>query len=126
MASDESTGAKAAPRGKMIEVATLKESGEAALVSYERDGHEERCTIPVDAIKDGMVAKSALDAGVQYGVDWARLMPTPEDYKRLLRDMGIWTLEDLRKFPNVAANGMGNIAPTVGKMIRALEAEEVN
>lgn len=81
----------------MTDIRIIKTKGQSALVEYTKSGKLERCTVPLDDIKDNTVSDYKLRMGIPYGVEWSKvvtLAATPEKLQQNLRQAGIWTAED--------------------------------
>ena len=80
----------------------IKTDGEASLVEFSQDGETRRSVVPC-----GLESNvEALEAGIQYGIDWQKLFEEVEpDYERLansFRNRGLWTFEDMLANPGKA------------------------
>ena len=82
-------------RARYLKVTVVTTEGEATAV--ERNGR--RVIVPTDEVRDGKVAKSVFDAGMQYGEEWEKAVTgNAIDADRLavaLRAEHIWTWRDL-------------------------------
>lgn len=96
-----------------MKVRIIEQQGQSALVQYEDGGTLHRRYIPAEEIKRGKVEDEVLEAGIQYGIEWAERLdlPTPVEVDRALKEKGIWTEEDLfakdRAIIRIATNLLG-------------------
>jgi hypothetical protein len=99
----------------MIPVKVVRRDGYSALIEW-RDQNKDlhRGFLPFDAVVDGeFCAQSELDMAISYGELWEKveLKASSEQLAQNLRNVGIWTKEDLRARPQEAT---GAIMATYG------------
>ena len=73
--------------------------GTTYLVEWQADGDLHRAYIPGELWSEAGVAEDVLAAGTPYGVAWETIIKinvSPQQVARMLRDSGIWTVEDFR------------------------------
>lgn len=91
-----------------MRVRIVERRGRAALVEWPDDaGRLRRAVVPGEIVVDNEVDVEVLDRGVEYGVPWEEIVGalevTPEHVAAELRRRGVWTTEDARRNPQVAA-----------------------
>jgi hypothetical protein len=92
-----------------MKVRTVRQSGEASLIEYERDDRSiGRVYVPTSLVTGEEIDPAVVEMGVPYGLPWEELLDqrvTPEARAAAdaLRRRGIWTGDDLRRNPNEAA-----------------------
>ena len=121
---DETVREEQRPRRvKLVAVKVVTVQQETALVEWADADDRRRVYVPVAAVVDGKVDRQDLDAGAQYGVRWEErvLLTTPETVAKRLRQLGIWTLADLRA--NAPLVKQEAKLFDVGALIRACEQE---
>ena len=100
-------------RVKKITVSVIRIQGESALVEWVVDGIIRRAYIPRDSISiDKKVEEDILSEGAPYGASWEKVkIPeiTADELAQALRRSGIWTVDDLRKNPNLALSAIQSI-----------------
>lgn len=83
-----------------MNVKIIRQNNITALVEYFDKGMPQRCFIPVSDIQDGKVSANALEDATPYGDDLAKgfkpFTVKSVDIIRLLREQGIFTLEELK------------------------------
>lgn len=97
---------------KQVKVRVIRRRGESALVEWLDGDQQNRVMIPVTAVVDGLVADDVLSAGVPYGVPWAELVQltaTAEKIQAELYRVGVWTVDDLRRNPQLALGAVQRI-----------------
>lgn len=101
--------------GEFAQVKIIRRSGTAALVGWVEDGNLRRATVPLSQIelddsKIGTVDKETLEMGIPYGVPWEEVIGeikiTPQIIANILRQHGIWTLEDAQNNPNAIVGAL--------------------
>lgn len=84
-----------------VKVRLIEQKGDSALVEWMEDGCPQRAYVPPKLIEGGEVDDEALGTA-PYGAPWAELIDlsgvTPEGIQKALREAGIWTPDDLRRF----------------------------
>lgn len=89
---------------EMIPVRIVKEDGMTVLAEYQDDETLRRCYLPFGLIEDGKVAASELEAALTYGFPFEEVIKpevTPERIAACLRKRGLWTIEDVKRQPNM-------------------------
>lgn len=97
---------------QQIAVRVVQRRGESALVEWLDGEQQIRATIPVTAVVDDLVAEDVLAAGIPYGVPWGELVQltaTPEAVQAELYRVGVWTVEDLRRNPQLALGALQRV-----------------
>lgn len=90
-------------RGK-TPVRVIASEGKSCLVEHISDGDVVRVYLPVEDVVDGKCSKSALNAGVPYGVPWEQVITSlPAELvvklATALRAKGFWTSRDIEIKP---------------------------
>jgi hypothetical protein len=86
------------PEQKPMKVTVIEVQKASALVEYKGKAGLKRVTIPATEIHAGAVDPAVLEAGIEYGVPFERLINIsvkPADYAEALHIAGIWTAEDV-------------------------------
>lgn len=82
-----------------VSVKIVRRNLNSVLVEWHQDEDFHRVTIPPEFIDgEGKCHSADLELGIPYGVpfeDFIVIKATPEKIARLLRNRGIWTVEDL-------------------------------
>ena len=110
---------------ELVEVYVMMKDRAAAIVRYrDKDGMLQASIIPSDKVADvniGQVAHIPVgvieNSGTEYGFDWAvaldEVVLTPDDFTQVLRDHGIWTIEDLLAKPNEGVAAFMSLAKSL-------------
>ena len=92
-----------------VAIKVIEQRGYAALVEWVADGAVNRSIVPNHLIIDGRCQAEELKRGIPYGVPWSALVElqvTPEAVEQALRNVGIWTAEDLFARPQAAVGAL--------------------
>ena len=112
----------------MVNVIAIKAVGNGTLVEWRSVDGLHRAVIPHGEIVSGRVRGEVLLAGIPYGVAWEDLdIPpvTAAEIAAALRQVGIWTLGDLRAKPSGAVTALQRVyAVTLAKLREAAEKYE--
>ena len=84
----------------MIKVSILERRGPSLIVEWGRDGRPYRAVVPTEAERDGYISDEVAENGIEYGLDYERLITvtvTPERLAAELRRRGYWTVADLER-----------------------------
>ncbi len=123
---DEEPTRKKTP--KQIKVKVVQRRGESALVEWLDGEQQQRATVPATAVVHNQVAEDVLLAGVPYGVPWAdlvQLTATPDAVQAELYRVGVWTVDDLRRNPQLALGALQRIYGTdLAALMRAAKEYE--
>lgn len=88
------------------------EYGSVLVEWLDSDGILQRGYIPSEIVNVDEIPDGALSLAVPYGVDWAFVLTgainsvTPEVIAKMLRNRGIWTLQDARRNPEVVVGAL--------------------
>lgn len=119
-----------------MKVKVIIGSGGMSLIQW-RSGEEE---IPTRAwVRDEWIEEVGEDKfevshperGIPYGVDLAQLIEleevTPRDISREVRRVGLWTIEDFRRNPDILRGALSAVyGLTIAKIFQALERHEAD
>lgn len=114
-----------------VKVNVIEVQKAAAVVEWKDKSGLKRAIVPAGEILDGKVNAEILEAGIEYGLPWERLISIsvkPADYAEALRTAGIWTADDvLKKQPVVRGvlNAVLNIEFSRLLQIATAYSEEV-
>lgn len=88
-------------------VKIIQQSGTIVLAEWIDNGMPYRGIMPAEAMEGEYVSEDELDRAIPHGSPWEEieLDATSEKLARNLRMAGIWTVEDLRKKPEIV-NGV--------------------
>ena len=103
---------KPAPKGRRVTVAVMYTRGQSAVVRWTERGKLKAVIVPAEQITDGTIAKTALDAGIVYGVPWENVEfaeVSSADLAEALRGHDIWTHDDLCKKPSEATSAIRSL-----------------
>ena len=81
-----------------VKVNVIEIQKSAAVVEWKTKAGLKRVVIPVAEIHSQSVAADVLEAGIEYGIPWEKVITItvkPSDYADALRTAGIWTAEDV-------------------------------
>lgn len=83
-----------------IKVVVIEQNQKTALVEWKSKVGLRRVVIPASGVKAGSVDEMTLEAGIEYGLPWEKLVSisvTPQMLADALRVNGLWTGEDLAR-----------------------------
>ena len=86
-----------------MKVKIVSHQAHSVLVEYFDNGMPKRCVLPAQVMTGEYVSQKELDRGVEFGAPWDEigLDATPEKLCANLRNAGVWTVDDLRRKPEV-------------------------
>lgn len=86
-------------------VKVVYSKGKTVLVEWFDNGMPQRGWLPWNKVNGDIVETAELDRAMPYGEPWEEMVEmkaTPRELAKNLRNVGIWTVEDLREKPEVA------------------------
>ena len=112
---------------RKYEFKLISRIGEAGLVEVIRNGETERVILPMSVLGNTVeLTDIEIDAGIQYGLPFEEFVILDTDIvSRLTTELhrsGVWTLDDLRKKPNLVIAALQSIYRlNVGRIVQAAE-----
>ena len=85
---------------KAIKVTVIEQNQKTALVEWKAKAGLRRVVIPASEVKSGSVEEMTLEAGIEYGLPWEKLVSisvTPQMLADALRVNGLWTGDDIAR-----------------------------
>jgi len=85
---------------KIVKVTVIEQNQKTALVEWKTKTGLRRVIIPASEVKPGGVDEPILDAGIEYGLPWEKLVSisvTPAQLAEALRVNGLWTGDDIAR-----------------------------
>ena len=85
-------------RARPVTVKVIESNKQAALVQWTEKGKLCRAYVPAESVQNGTATDLDLEASTPYGAEWESIVsldPTPAAIASALRDVGVWTFEDM-------------------------------
>jgi len=109
-----------------LQVRVIKVQGKSSLVQWIEGDDVRRAIVPTGEIKEGMIDRFVLEAGIPYGLPWEEIIhltASSENVARELRRAGLWTGDDVMKNTSAAMGALQTALKTdFAAILRAAKA----